>query len=104
VRFIWDAGKSDQNLNQRGFSFADASRVFDDPHRWIEPAKSKDGEIRRLTLGRAFFEPAPSLLTVIYKEREINGKKTVRIISTRAASRREARKLDSQNGNLNSKL
>jgi uncharacterized DUF497 family protein len=97
MRFIWHAEKSARTLNQRGFSFADASRVFDDPLRWIEQAKSKDGEERWLTLGAVAFESGPRFLTVIYTERELNGKKTIRIISARPANSKECRKIAGQN-------
>jgi uncharacterized DUF497 family protein len=97
VRFIWNTEKSVWTLRQRGFSFADASRVFDDPFRWIEPAKSKDGEERWLTIGNVAIEAGPRLLAVIYTERTINGKETIRIISARAANGKECRKIARQN-------
>ena len=95
MRFIWNAEKSAWTLRQRGFSFADATRVFDDPLRWIERARSKDGEERWLTIGA--LDPVSRLVAVIYTEREVHDKKTIRIISARPASGQECRKIARRN-------
>ena len=81
MRFIWDLKKSAKTLRDRGFSFADASLVFN--ARW-------------LTIGRASFESAPSFVAVVYTERKVNAKKTIRIISARAANRKEVQKIEHQ--------
>jgi uncharacterized DUF497 family protein len=96
MRFVWDVEKSARTLKQRGFSFADASRIFEDPGRWIERAKSKSGEERWLTLGEVAFESGKRFLTVVYTERDFNGKKTIRIISARSANSKERRKIAQQ--------
>jgi uncharacterized protein len=93
VRFIWNAAKSGWTLKQRGFSFADATRVFDDPLRLIEPAKTKDGEERSLTVGILPDSDPPVVLAVIYTERKSNGKETIRIISARKAGKNESRRV-----------
>jgi uncharacterized DUF497 family protein len=101
MRFVWDLKKSAKTLRDRGFSFADASLVFNDPLRWIEPAKvGRTGEARWLTIGRASFESAPSFVAVVYTEREINEKKTTRIISARAANRKEVQRIERQNAQI----
>jgi uncharacterized DUF497 family protein len=101
MRFVWEVKKSAKTLRERGFSFADASLVFNDPLRWIEAAKvGRDGEVRWLTIGRASFELAPSFVAVVYTEREINDKKTTRIISARAANRKEVRKIERRNAQI----
>jgi uncharacterized DUF497 family protein len=97
MRFVWNVEKSARTLKQRGFSFADASRVFDDPLRWIEHTRGKDGEERWLILGAVAFESGPRFLAVVYTEREFNGKKTIRIISARPANHKERSKIAGQN-------
>jgi uncharacterized DUF497 family protein len=93
MRFIWNAAKSDWTLKHRSFSFADATRVFDDPLRLIERAKTKDGEERWLTVGVLPNSDPPVVVTVIYTERKINGKETIRIISARKADKHESRRV-----------
>ena len=37
MEFEWDEAKSDACLADRGFDFAHASAVFDDPRLWSSP-------------------------------------------------------------------
>jgi len=90
VYFSWDRKKSDWTLEHRGFSFAAAAQIFDDPNRLIEPSKSKMGERRSKAIGALPESDVPIVLTVIYTEREEDGKETIRIISARRADKRES--------------
>lgn len=89
--FSWDPKKSDWTLEHRGFSFPAAAQIFDDPNYLIEAAKSKDGESRSKAIGALPDSHTPIVLSVIYTEREEDGKKTIRIISARRADKRESR-------------
>ncbi len=85
MRFQWNKTKAALNLNKHGVSFAEASTVFDDPlgHVVSDPDHSID-EYRWVITGTS---EQGKLLVVAFTER---GDAT-RIISARAASRREAR-------------
>jgi len=60
MEFEWDDAKSDATYAQRGFDFAYAALLFDDPHRIEQLDERKDyGEPRWQTIGaidgRIFF-------------------------------------------------
>jgi uncharacterized protein len=93
VRFFsWDPKKSDWTLQHRGFSFATAAQIFDDPNCLIEPAKSKNGEARAKAIGALPDSDILIVLTVIYTERQEDGKETIRIISACPADKHESRR------------
>jgi uncharacterized DUF497 family protein len=68
----WDEAKSDACLGRRGFDFAFASRVFDDPARLVE---------RDLRIGGRVF-------VVVYTPRHDR----LRLISARKTNPREVRR------------
>lgn len=81
--FEWDEQKAQQNLKKHGVSFEEAATIFDDPFSLTidDPLHSTDEE-RCVTLG--YSEPQ-RLLIVVHTDRRDN----IRIISARAATRRE---------------
>jgi uncharacterized protein len=83
LRFVWHRGKADANLRKHGVSFDEAATVFGDPLSITIPDPGHSlGEARWLLLGQS----APGrLLVVAHVERADE----IRIISARAASRRE---------------
>ena len=85
MRFIWDAGKSERNLAERGFDFAFASLIFGGPTLERIDARQDYGEVRRVALGLADGIP----LTVVYTDRAEAGGVVRRIISARVSNRRE---------------
>jgi len=82
MKFEWDANKNKTNLKKHGVDFNQAKEVFNDKDKIEIIDNRKDyGEERRKIIGNAM----DLLLSVIYTMREA----TVRLISARAASRKE---------------
>jgi uncharacterized DUF497 family protein len=85
LEFEWDPRKAAANLTKHGVSFEEAATVFGDPLGRIltDPRHSMDEE-RLVLLG---FSGRQRLLAVMFVER----RETIRIISSRRATRRERR-------------
>jgi uncharacterized protein len=83
MKFQWDTGKAELNLNKHGVSFEEATTVFGDALAltFVDPEHSH-GETRFRTLG---FSISRELLVVIHTEQL----ETIRIISARKATRNE---------------
>ena len=82
VKLVWDVNKSLRCLWTRGFDFAYAARIFDDPLRLtIEDRRRDYGESRSMTFGRI----EKRVFVVISTRRD----DMIRIISARKANRRE---------------
>lgn len=79
--FEWDEAKSRWNLNERGFDFGFAARVFEGDLLEYEDRRRHWGERRLVAIGKVEGEA----LLVVYTWRGANR----RIISARRASRRE---------------
>ncbi|MBQ9521786.1 MAG: BrnT family toxin [Oscillospiraceae bacterium] len=81
--FEWDEEKAAANLKKHKVDFYDAVRVFEDDNRkeYYDAAHS-DEEDRYITIGMA-----DDVLFVVYVER----REQIRLISARAANRRERR-------------
>jgi len=86
LRFEWDARKDALNQTRHGVSFTEAKTVFFDPHALVidDPDHSIDEE-RFIILGHS---RALRLLVVVHCLRASGS--TIRIISARKATRREA--------------
>lgn len=89
MRFEWDAAKAESNLRKHGVSFGLAMRVFADPFARTEQDRVEGGEYRWQTVGMV---EGSLLLLVAHVDREEDGEPVVRIISARAATRRERRR------------
>lgn len=85
LRFEWDEGKANRNIEKHGVSFEEAATVFGDPLSLTieDPAHSQD-EQRFITMGDSINH---RLLVVVHTDRE----NVIRIISAREATRRERR-------------
>jgi len=83
LRFEWSASKAKVNTEKHGVSFEEASTVFADPLALTiyDPLHS-DEEDRYVALGES---ERRRLLVVVFTDRDDK----IRIISARAASRRE---------------
>ena len=82
--FEWDERKAAENLVKHGISFADAIKIFLDPHRMEqERVHEASREVRMKVVGAV----ESRVSVVIYTVRQ----KRYRIISARKASRRERR-------------
>ena len=85
-RFIWDARKSADNLAERGFDFAFASRIFEGRTLEREDDRWDYGERRVIAIGVV----ETITLIVVYTDRVVPAGRAVRrIISARVASRQE---------------
>ena len=86
--FIYDAEKEIKNKHCHGISFRTAAFVFMDTLRLDFPDEkhSTVDEERWLTIGLV-----RDVLTVVYCEREVDGKNVLRLISARQASPAERR-------------
>jgi uncharacterized DUF497 family protein len=83
VTFTWDPRKAEENLKKHGIDFREAATVFDDPLSTAFPdADHSSNERRFLILG---LSALGRILVVSYTE----SGDTIRIISARAATRRE---------------
>jgi uncharacterized DUF497 family protein len=89
MRLEWDSAKNDENLEKHGVSFEEASNlllgapdrmeVFDSAH--------SDEEDRFVAIGPI----ARGIIVIVFTERD---EETIRIISARAATRRERRRYE----------
>lgn len=88
MKFEWDPAKASANFAKHGVTFEEAASVFGDPLAvtFEDPDRSL-GERRRITFGHSQRE---RLLVVAHAER--SGR--IRIISARAATRRERRQYE----------
>jgi uncharacterized DUF497 family protein len=84
VPFEWDPAKAAANLKRHGVSFHEAASVLADPLSTTFPDEvhSEDEEARFLTIGASTLG---NILVVAHTERN----DTIRIISTRRATRQE---------------
>ena len=90
MEFEWDPEKAVRNLAKHGISFQDAATVFGDPlSMTYYDSGHSDEEDRHLTLGHS---NTGQLLVVSHTDR---GEKT-RIISARAATRRERQQYEQE--------
>lgn len=85
MEFKWNAEKADRNLKKHGVSFLEARSVFDDDEAlFIEDPDHSEEEERFILLGSSY---KLRILIVVHCEREQD---TIRIISSRKATRKEA--------------
>ncbi len=80
--FEWDEDKNKSNQMKHKIAFEDAIDVFNDKDR-IEYVSEKHGEIRYLTIGKAY----QAIISVVYNTRDL----LIRMISARRASQNERR-------------
>ncbi len=91
MKFDWHPPKAQSNLEKHGVSFAEAETVFDDPHQLhLADDAHSIGEQRYYCIG---FSNQQRLLTVVYTARP---EATLRLISARAATRREEKEYGTQ--------
>jgi uncharacterized DUF497 family protein len=97
MRFEWDPAKAAINLRKHAISFDIAVRVFADPFALTEQVRIDDGEQRWQTLG---IVEGYLLLVVAHTVRddEQDGQpiEIIRIISARAADRKERRRYEQE--------
>ena len=85
VEFEWDNGKRIRNIRSHSVDFIEVEETFEDPHAFVQfDPKHSEAEAGFFILGKT---GRGRLLMTVFTER---GAK-LRIISSRRASRREAR-------------
>lgn len=92
--FEWDAAKAAANLRKHGISFELAVRVFADPFAISHQDRIEGDEQRWQTLGMA---DGVLLLLVAHTVRDEDEGEIIRIISARAATRKEKRDHEQEN-------
>jgi uncharacterized DUF497 family protein len=100
VRFEWDEGKNQVNLQKHGITFEFAALVFDDPNCLITLDRIDDGtgELRWAAIGQAEAGSNIVVLVVghVYREDNNNGEEIIRIVSARKASKNDIRRYQPQ--------
>ena len=93
--FEWNREKARANRAKHGVSFEEAATVFQDPQMVsVENGEHSDSEDRWATLGISAIGRA---LVVCHTFREASGgSATVRVISSRKATRQEARQCNTR--------
>ena len=88
--FEWDPAKAKENLRKHKIDFEHAAQVFLDPYMVsIEDGEHSEEEDRWITLGK---DKTAVVLVVIHTFREVDPDNfTIRLISARKATRREAK-------------
>ncbi|MYZ43887.1 BrnT family toxin [Schauerella aestuarii] len=98
TRFEWDAAKAVLNLRKHGVSFELAMRVFADPFALTGPDRVVGREQRWQTLGLV---ENHLLLLAAHTVYEVNEDgvaiEVIRLISARAADRKERRRYEQEN-------
>lgn len=98
VRFEWDLDKSAGNLRKHRVSFGTALRVFADPFALSEQDRVEGGEQRWQTLGMVEGRVLLLVAHTIRDEDEAGQPvEVIRIISARAADRKERRRYEQEN-------
>ena len=97
TRFEWDPVKAAANLRKHGVSFEVAIRAFADPFALTEQDRIEGGEARGQTLGMV---DGRVLLLVAhtFRDEDDDGEaiEVIRIISARAADRKERRRYEQE--------
>jgi len=94
IRFEWDESKALLNLRKHGVAFDDAIRVFADPFALMKQDRIEGGELRWQTLGVV---TGHFVLLVAHTVGETDdGFELIRIISARAADRKERKRYENQ--------
>ena len=95
IRFEWDDAKAKQNLRKHGVAFDDAIAVFSDPFALTKQDRIESREWRWQTLGTI---GGYLVLLVVHTVSDADdGAEVIRIISARAADRKERKRYENQN-------
>ena len=84
ARVEWDPNKARSNVLKHGVDFADAAVALGDPHSITVEDPDAAEESRYVTMG---IDPNGRILITVFTYRE----QSIRIVSSRKASRRERR-------------
>lgn len=84
INFDWNEEKNQSNIRKHGIDFNDATEVFFHPMLNKADTRERYGEERWVGIGLM----QSIIIVIVYVENETN---TIRIISARKATRREAK-------------
>ena len=94
IRFEWDDAKAKHNLRKHGVAFDDAVAAFTDPFAIMKQDRIEGGEQRWQTLGMV--GDYVVLLVAHTVSEPDEGTEVIRIISARAADRKERKRYENQ--------
>jgi uncharacterized protein len=94
IRFEWDDAKAKSNLRKHFVAFEDAIYAFTDPFALMQQDRIEEGEQRWQTLGRVGGYLV--LLVAHTVGEQADGTEVIRIISARAADRKERKRYENQ--------
>lgn len=95
ARFEWDSTKAETNLRKHGVSFDDAILAFADPFALMAQDRIEGSEALWQTLGSVGGYLV--LLVAHTVGKDDDGTEVIRIISARAADRKERKRHEDQN-------
>lgn len=95
IRFEWDETKAANNLRKHSVSFDDAIAAFADPFAMMTQDRIEGREQRWQTLGMVYGYLV--LLVAHTVGEDDDGIEIIRIISARAADRKERKRYENQN-------
>ena len=95
IRFEWDSIKAAVNLRKHGVSFEDATLAFADPYALMTQDRIEGQEPRWQTLGLVGGYLVLLVAHTVGEDGE--GTEIIRIISARAADRKERKRYEDQN-------
>ncbi len=95
TQFEWDDAKAASNWHKHGVSFEEAIGVFADPFALMAQDRIEGMEQRWQTLGMV---GSCLVLLVAHTVAEDEGSEIIRIISARAADRKERKRYENQIG------
>ncbi len=108
--FVWDKAKNEANITVHGIDFYTAAYVFNDEFRLEDDNRYEDGELREQTIGepteatddrhpihtenarpKAVIGEVEGILFVVFVQQMRKSRAETKIISARAANKREAK-------------
>ena len=95
TRFEWDSAKAESNLRKHGVSFDDAIFAFAEQCALMAQDRVEGAELRWQTLGSVGGYVV--LLVAHTVGQDDDGTEVIRVISARAANRRERKRYEDQN-------
>lgn len=96
TKFEWDSAKAQSNLRKHGVAFDEAIAVFADPIAMMRQDRIEGGELRWHTLGSVGGFLVLLVAHTVGEDGE--GIEIIRIISARAADRKERKRYENQVG------
>jgi uncharacterized protein len=94
IRFEWDEAKGKSNVRKHGVAFEDAIHAFADPFALMHLDRIEGGEQRWQTLGMVGGYLVILVAHTVGEDED--GTEVIRLISARAADRKERKRYENQ--------